>query len=218
MIGLFFMIAVVLLITFFINIANDSEWGDNQWAGVSAIANWVEASSVLGALVYAGVQLRAARDLDNRRRYSELVDRLDRIVHEELEPAAQRARFAASSLHSEVSWRDDPELDPSEFEVLGRFMTDTIKKLSESLTEARSALRRTRRYALPVHDDELNKVIGNLDVVCMKMMVATWGEPADVDAKYVDEVTRQALEDSMARLSALTLGHVESAGVSARLS
>lgn len=215
-IGFIFMMGIGGLIIFFIRIANDSEWGSNQWAGVSAIANWVEALAVVGALVYAGVQLRASRDLDNRRRYSELVDRLDRIVHEELEPAVQRAKWTASYLHSEIGWRDDPELEPTEAEMLGRFMAESIRKLDEALHETRSILRRARRYALPVHDEELTKVISKLDVVCMSMMVATWGDPPDVVGKYIDDVSRKSLEDAMAKLSKLTLGHVERSGVDRR--
>ena len=52
-------------------------WKAGQWAAFGAIAAFIQAIAVLGALALAGQQIRQMRSSDARRRREELIDRLD---------------------------------------------------------------------------------------------------------------------------------------------
>ena len=217
MIGFFFMIGIGGLIIFFIKIANDSAWGENQRSAVSAIANWVEALAVVGALVYAGVQLREAKEAEAKRRYAELVDRLEATVHDELQPAVERMDSAALTLHQHVRLRDHPKYDQEYKGGRRHLLVESQRELRLAVDVFDSSMLRTRRCEAPINDAEFRRVLEDLRSAAYRIGLASrTSEVNEIEAQHMAKDVRDTLRGSTDKLSEITLTHVRSAGVSAR--
>ena len=80
--------------TVLIVLAVKGTWSTNNWVAFGAIAAMLQAVGVVGAVIYAGVQLRANREAERHRRLDGLLDLADSVLHEHVKPAARRLTSA----------------------------------------------------------------------------------------------------------------------------
>lgn len=206
LIGLLAALSVAVAIVW---IARDYD-SATQWATVAALAASVQAIAVVGGLLYAGRQLQTSRELEERRRNREIVDRAASTTFDELIPSLRKMGATMRSMrwhHHQYNRDTETDEDPERrAQIRDELHKPEYRKLRSELREAeqtaRNASARLRRHYVALGRDRRVVVYqAYLDAYTGPIL------PFDIDGEWPAdepgdrfEKTCRALEDELVEL------------------
>jgi hypothetical protein len=141
-------IVLTALVAVAIVLIAKSEWSQDQWVALGALAASVQAVVLILGLLFAANQVAAARSIAERERQAHLVDRLVEVTFNDVLPPTREYRDALRrliSLRRRFAELPDPPSAPRHREVMSRRIGETLDEVFSARDQAERGCLQLRR-------------------------------------------------------------------------